>query len=184
MATQHNPHSLTLSRYCVCAILHNELDSMGRIKLCSCSIWNSTSSTSNVDTYLTTINLRWCLFWLQETHNSNANQNQPDTSSNTRSVHLHSADAGNCHGWYTSVWMHIHPALLHPKQPLVEPDVLHVRLLVLSIYNSRYNLQRDYHITVLLPPVRRRSSMVVEVISHQWICSFLPVRVLCSLLHI
>ncbi|KAG8144644.1 putative Transmembrane 9 superfamily member protein [Naja naja] len=77
---------------------------------------------------------------------------KPDSSPDPRTILFHQACAGHHHGWHPALWVHLHPALFHPEQHLVSPNVLHVWLPVLSLYHSPDYLFGGHHPALLLPP--------------------------------
>lgn len=184
MAIEYLLDCAIMSRHCVLSILHHELDTMDRVKLGSSSVRNSDRITGNVDARITPPNVCRSLLWIQEARYGTTNSNKPNTPSDTRAIYLHAADARHNHGWHTSVRLHIYTAFLHLEQLVVKSNVLHVWLPVPRLYHTSYHLQRDHDIAMLFPSMCGRSCMVVEVVPYQRICSFLPIHILCSLLHI
>lgn len=109
-------------------------------------------------------------------------KDQPDPQADTGAVHLHPTHTRNNHGRSVTLRLHLHPIILHPELDMVVADVLHVRVSVSCVYNSRDNLRRDHNTLVLLPSVRRRLPLVVEVVPDVWFYGCLSVLVLLPLL--
>lgn len=70
-------------------------------------------------------------------------------------------------GWgHFTVRSCVHRALFHLNIHVVEPSVLHFRRLVYSFRHPVRDVRRNCDRAVLLPPVRGRLQMAVEVVLH------------------
>lgn len=93
-------------------------------------------------------------------------QNEPNTKANPRTIDLHPTVTGNSDGRRTSIRLHLHPAVFHPKLDMVLANVLHVRLSLSSVHNTGDNMRRDDYFAVLFPLVRWRLPLVVAIFPH------------------
>lgn len=140
MELEHHSYCYIMSWCSVCIIYYNELDIMDRIKLCSSTFQYPYKLNSCLDVCIIAIDIYWCILWFQRGCYENANKNQSNPSTDTRSVNIYTTDAGHNHGRHITIWMYIHPIILHSQQSLVKSNVLHVWLPVFSIYHIGYNL--------------------------------------------
>lgn len=108
--------------------------------------------------------------------------NQSDTSSDTRSVNLHTAHSRYRYGWRSTIWLHLHPVILHLELAVVKSVVLHVWIPLPGVPYTNHNLFGDNNLAVLFPFMRRRLSLVVAILPHIWIYGRLFVYLLLSLL--
>lgn len=79
--------------------------------------------------------------------------NKPDPEANPRAECVHPPPAWHHHGWGAALWLHLHPAVLHPQLHLVITDILHVWLPVPGVPHPSGYLLRDHCAPLLFPPL-------------------------------
>lgn len=93
-----------------------------------------------------------------------SSEDQSDPEIDPRTIGLHPTSSRYNNGRCSTFRLHLHPTLLHLKLDLGVSNVLHVRLLVPGLHNSGHNVRGDHSLIMLFPFVRRRLSLVVEIV--------------------
>lgn len=107
--------------------------------------------------------------------------NKPNPQIDSRTDNLHRTSSRYHYGRCFTVRMHIHTIILHPQFDLVIANVLHVRLLVSRLHHSNNNLCGNNDFAMLLPSLRRRLPLVVEIVPNFRFYRRLSLLVLLSL---
>eukprot|EP00036_Acanthoecidae_sp_10tr_P016848 CAMPEP_0206308858 /NCGR_PEP_ID=MMETSP0106_2-20121207/12079_1 /ASSEMBLY_ACC=CAM_ASM_000206 /TAXON_ID=81532 /ORGANISM="Acanthoeca-like sp., Strain 10tr" /LENGTH=732 /DNA_ID=CAMNT_0053739917 /DNA_START=132 /DNA_END=2325 /DNA_ORIENTATION=+ len=112
-----------------------------------------------------------------------AGPHQPDSAADPTAVAVHPVLAGGADGWHPAVWVHLHPALLHPELDLGPQAVLRFWVSLPSLCHPLRDGGGVDDSAVLLPPVRRELPLVVAGLPVVGVMRLLRVPVCHHLLH-
>merc|ERR1719324_1971403 len=127
---------------------------VGRALVGRPAVWNARCPRAPVVLHLGAADLCRCVLWLQEARAGASRAEEPHSTADSATAAVHAHAAVGFHGWHPPLWLHLHPALLHPHQHLGPQAVLRVWFSLHCVSDSRHHHHRVDHPALLLPPLQ------------------------------